>query len=109
MRDKPLKRKHRHARVRAKVSGESSRPRLSVFRSNKHIYAALIDDITGHTLLAISDKKLTAGVKKTKTEEAFATGGSLAAKALKKNIKKVVFDRGGYLYHGRVKALAEGA
>ncbi|MDP3795046.1 MAG: 50S ribosomal protein L18 [bacterium] len=107
-------RKHRHARVRAKVSGTTLRPRLSVFRSNKHLRAQLIDDHNGHTLYALSDADQTRrdanGEKKaTKTERAFALGKQLAASAKEMRISTVVFDRGGYKYHGRVKALAEGA
>ncbi len=94
-------REKRRARIRSQVKGTKSRPRLSVFRSNKYIYAQLIDDIKGETLAAASGG---AGVA-----AASEVGGILAGKALKSGIKKVVFDRGGYKYHGRVKALAEGA
>jgi large subunit ribosomal protein L18 len=107
---KQEKRYRRHKRIRAKVSGTQERPRLCVFRSNKHIYAQLIDDEKGHVLLAASDlefKKTKS--KKTKVDIAFEVGKLIAQKALQKNIKKVVFDRGGYKYHGRIKALAEGA
>jgi large subunit ribosomal protein L18 len=100
----------RKLRVRAKVKGTEKRPRLSVFRSNKGIYAQIIDDESGKTLVSVSftDK----GVKKTKTsktEVAFLVGEALAVKALKAKIKKVVFDKGAYKYHGRVEKLAEGA
>jgi len=91
----------RRVRVRAKIKGTKARPRLSVFRSNKHIYVQLIDDVVGETLattLGGSD-----------VAEAGKVGKDLAAKALKIGIRSVVFDRGGYKYHGRVKALAEGA
>lgn len=95
--------------IRAKISGTAETPRLNVFRSNTHIYGALIDDLSGKTLLRVSDKALKSNKKVTKTERAFATGKALAESALKKKFKKVVFDRGGYLFHGRVKALASGA
>jgi large subunit ribosomal protein L18 len=94
----------RHGKIRAKVSGSASLPRLCVFRSSKYIYAQLIDDDKGVTLASISDKGI-AG--KTKTERAKTAGVALAAAAKKKKIDKVVFDRGGFLYAGRVKALAE--
>ncbi len=83
-------------------------PRLSVYRSSKHIYAQIINDETGKTLLASSDKEVKAG-KATKTETAMKVGGAIAKKAIAKKINKVVFDRGRSRYHGRVKALAEGA
>jgi len=98
----------RKLRVRAKIRGTKDRPRLSVFRSNKHIYAQLIDDDRGETLTAASDLELES-ISGTKTEIACKVGKVLAEKALKLGVKKVVFDRGGYKYHGRVKALAEGA
>ena len=121
------KRYRRHKRVRVKVSGTAKVPRLCVFRSNKHIYAQLINDEKGHTLVAASDlelkgkaKKLTSSkaksseekskeVLKGKAQTAFRVGELIAQKAIKKEIKKIVFDRGGYKYHGRVKALAQGA
>ena len=106
------RRKRRHLRVRKKVFGTPERPRLSVFRSNKHIYAQIIDDTKGHTLVAAStlDKEIRDKIQKTWTKEAAREVGRLIGKrALEKNIKKVVFDRGGYKYHGRVKELAEGA
>jgi large subunit ribosomal protein L18 len=100
--------KRRHQRVRKKVSGTAERPRLCVFRSNNHIYAQVIDDVAQHTLAAASDFNLES--KSGATCEASAEVGKLVAqKALEKGIAKVVFDRGGNLYHGRVKALAEGA
>lgn len=102
----------RKLRVRVKVRGTAERPRLSVFRSNKAIYAQLIDDGKGQTLVAISEKELTKNSKsggETKTERARLLGNWLAQKAVKKGIKTVGFDRGSYRYHGRVKALAEGA
>jgi large subunit ribosomal protein L18 len=99
----------RHRRVRAKVSGTATRPRLSVFRSNQHIYVQLIDDSKGKTLVSFSDLKLETEKGLTKTQIAKEVGKLVAKKALAQKIKKVVFDRGGYKYHGRVKAVAEGA
>lgn len=102
----------RHLRVRKLVSGTSSRPRLNVFRSLQHIYAQIIDDTVGHTLVSAStvDKEIRAmceGLKK--SEEAKIVGRILAERALAHGVTQVVFDRGGYLYHGRVKALADAA
>lgn len=99
----------RRNRVRAKVKGTSERPRLSVFRSNRHIFAQLIDDMDGRTIASSSDLKI--GKKKSvkNTEIAKSIGIELAKKAALKKIKTVVFDRGGYKYHGRIKAIAEGA
>jgi large subunit ribosomal protein L18 len=102
----------RHVRVRAKISGTSSIPRLSVFRSPNHIYAQVIDDIAGHTLAAASTldaeiKGETAG--KTKTAASELVGTLIAKRAKSKGIEKVAFDRGGFKYHGRVKALADAA
>jgi large subunit ribosomal protein L18 len=103
-------REKRHRRVRATVVGTSARPRLNVFRSLKHIYAQVIDDSTGHTLAAAGtlDKDLR-GQDGTKTADAQAVGRLVAQRAIDAGIKQVVFDRGGYQYHGRVKALAEAA
>ena len=113
--EKRQKRIRRHKRVRAVVRGTTERPRLSVFRSNTHIYAQLIDDSKGITLLSASDAKEKAG-KKTirqpadkKIDAAFKAGESLGQKAIEKGISSVVFDRGGFKYLGRVKALADGA
>jgi len=105
------KRIARHRRVRAKIKGTKERPRLCVFRSNKHIYAQLIDDGEGKTLVSASDFELGTkkGKKAVKTELAKEVGKAVAKKAADKKIKEVVFDRGGYKYHGRVKALAEAA
>lgn len=100
------KRDRRRTRVRGKIFGTSKHPRLSVFRSGKHIYAQLIDDKKGETLVSVSDLTLKEG---TKTEKAGVVGGELAKKAIKLKIKEAIFDRGGYKYHGRVKAVAEGA
>lgn len=105
-------RQRKHERVRKRISGTPERPRLNVFRSLKHIYAQIIDDTTGSTLVSASTVdealkgKLNSGSNK---EAAREVGKLLARKALEKGITKVVFDRGGYLYHGRVKELAEGA
>ena len=101
---KDSRQKVRYA-VRKKVSGTPDRPRLAVFRSNKEIYAQLIDDVAGTTLASASS----ADAKGTKTEQAAATGKLIAAAAKKVGVEAVVFDRGGFLYHGRVKALAEAA
>ncbi len=103
------KRRRIHYRVRKDVKGTSSRPRLSVFRSNKSIYCQVIDDLNGNTLLAASSVDSTIPSSGNKTEIAKAVGKLIAEKALAQNISNVVFDRGGYLYHGRVKALADGA
>lgn len=130
---KHRKRYRRHRRIRAKVYGTARRPRLCVFRSAKHIYAQLVNDEKGQTLIAASDLELKRknsakkpkitrpelvvkkGIKDKEKERtrkvavAFEVGKLIAEKALKKKIEKVVFDRGGYKYHGRVKSLAEGA
>jgi large subunit ribosomal protein L18 len=108
--DVRLARKHRHGRVRGKVMGTSQRPRLNVYRSLNHIYAQIIDDSQGHTLLAVSsvDPSLRQSLaSKTKIEQAAAVGKTLAERAVQSGITQVVFDRGGYKYHGRVKALAD--
>ena len=103
-------RKRRHHRVRSKVSGVPTRLRLFVFKSNKHIYAGIVDDTQGKTLLAFSDTSKDAKIKtKTKTAIAGEIGEIIGKRAQEKGIKKVVFDRGGYRYHGRVKAVAQGA
>ena len=96
-------------RIRKKISGTTSVPRLSVFRSNKQIYAQLIDDTKGVTLAAASSYKNTAADKKNKSEQAAVVGKEVAEKAVKAGIESVVFDRNGYLYHGRVKQLADSA
>lgn len=99
----------RHARVRRKISGTPECPRLNVFRSSKHIYAQIIDDLAGTTLVSAStmDKDFTGYGGN--VEAAKTVGLKIAQKAIEKGITRVVFDRGGYIYHGRVKALAEGA
>jgi large subunit ribosomal protein L18 len=107
-----IARKRRHRRVRAKISGTLERPRLNVFRSLDHIYAQVIDDVTGHTLASAStiDRELRAEVQsKSKQEAAKLVGELIAKRAQGAGITTVVFDRGGYKYHGRVKALAEAA
>jgi len=98
----------RHNRVRRKVAGTVSRPRLSVFRSSAHIYAQIIDDVAGHTLVSESTKSAE-GVTGTKTEQAKVVGTLIAAKAKQAGITSVVFDRGGFKYHGRIQALADAA
>lgn len=104
-------RKRRHERVRKTVSGTPARPRLNVFRSLSHIYAQVIDDTTGHTLVSASslEKEISSlnGSETTKTKRAVAVGKLVAERALAAGITEVVFDRGGYKYHGRVKALAD--
>jgi large subunit ribosomal protein L18 len=99
----------RHRRVRGRVEGTAERPRLVVFRSNRGIEAQLVDDLAGKTLAAASWLNLKKSFKGNKTEQAAEVGKLLAANAKKAKVERVVFDRGGYLYHGRVKALAEGA
>lgn len=94
-----------HMRIRQKVRGTAERPRLSVFRSDKAIYCQLIDDLKGHTLAAASSK----GLDGSKADKAAAVGKLIAERAKSNGIESVVFDRGGYRYHGRVRALAEGA
>ncbi len=96
-------------RIRKIISGNETRPRLSVFRSNKEIYVQLIDDVNGKTILAASSRDKDIKAKGTKTEVAALVGKAIAEKAVKAGIESITFDRGGYLYHGRVKALAEGA
>ena len=104
---KQEKRYKRHKRIRAKIFGTAHRPRLYVFRSIKYIYAQLIDDEKGKTLIAVSDKNIKE--KKKKTDKAKEVGKLIAKQALTQKIKEVIFDRGGYKYHGRVKTVAEGA
>jgi large subunit ribosomal protein L18 len=110
--DRNVARKRRHLRVRKKVAGTKERPRLNVFRSLKHIYAQIVDDGEGRTLVAASslDKAVSEGRNSCGNREcARLVGKLLAGKALQLGIKAVVFDRGGYLFHGRIKELAEGA
>ena len=102
-------RERRHRRVRRKIAGTAERPRLVVHRSNRGIEAQLVDDVEGTTLASASHLGLKKGFKGTKSEQAAEVGKLLAAAAQKAGIEAVVFDRGGYLYHGRVKALADAA
>lgn len=106
--DKKVGRFRRKRRIRGKIFGETERPRLSLFRSNKHFYVQLIDDVKGHTLASASslDEELKGKASPT-LDGAKQVGLLIAKRALAKNVKKVVFDRNGYLYHGRVKALAD--
>lgn len=124
MRSKQDKRKRRHKRVRAKIKGTSDRPRLSVFRSNRHIWVQLIDDVSGNSILMANDLEVVSRTKNksskekvkspvskviTKLAAAEKIGETIAARAQEKNITTIVFDRGGYKYHGIVKAVAQGA
>ena len=113
IKSKKQKRERRHRRVRARVIGSAERPRLCVFRSNQHIYAQLIDDEAGKTLASVRDMDIKDVKSKNdlsgKQAKSFIVGELIAEKAEKLKIKSIVFDRGGYKYHGRVKALAEGA
>lgn len=102
---KKISRIKRHITIRKRVKGTTDAPRLAVFRSSAHIYAQIIDDTTGKTLVSETDLKL----KGTKKQKAFEVGKSIAVKALKSKIEKVVFDRGGFIYHGRVAELSRGA
>jgi large subunit ribosomal protein L18 len=106
-------RKRRHVRVRAKVQGTAARPRLNVFRSNAHVYCQVIDDVQGHTLVAASDLedevREKAGEGAPKAARAKAVGEVIAERAKAAGVDAVVFDRGGFLYHGRIKAVADGA
>lgn len=109
--DKNKVRKTRHLRIRKKLTGTAERPRLNIFRSNQHIYAQVIDDAQGVTVASAStlDPELKAVVNGGNAEAAQKVGELVAKRAQEKGVKNVVFDRGGYLYHGRVKALAEAA
>ena len=107
--DKNEARLRRHRRVRGKISGTAERPRLDVFRSSKHIYAQIIDDVAGVTLASASSMDKDFEGFGGNIEAATKVGNAIAKKALEKGINTVVFDRGGFVYHGRVKALAEGA
>jgi len=104
---KTTKKLRRRNRIRAKIKGDAERPRLSVFKSNREIYAQLIDDVKGKTLVSASAKEIKEQANKTATS--FELGKLLAEKAAAKKIVQVVYDRGGNKYHGRIKALAEGA
>jgi len=105
-------REKRHYRLRNKISGTPAKPRLAVFRSNKHMYAQIIDDVAGHTLVCAStmDKAVAGSLKFTSnTDAAKAVGKALGEKAVAAGVIEVVFDRGGYLYHGKIQALADAA
>jgi large subunit ribosomal protein L18 len=106
---KRAKRESRRRRIRSRVIGGAERPRLSVFRSNQYVWAQIIDDQKGETLVHVSSKDIAAKKGQTKTMVAKQTGEDCAKKAVEKGIKAVVFDRGGYRFHGRIKAFAEGA
>ncbi len=103
---KSQRRKKIHWRVRSSITGTAERPRLNVYRSNKAIYAQIVDDTKNHTIVSANSLTINEG---TKSDQAAAVGKILAEKAKENEVEKVVFDRGGYLFHGRVKALAEGA
>ena len=110
MQDKKILRRNKiRSRIRKTVNGTAECPRLSVFRSNKAIYAQIIDDLKGHTIVAASSMESGVDKKSNKVDQAIAVGKLVAQKATAAGVSAVVFDRGGYLYHGRVKALAEGA
>lgn len=106
---KSISRVRRHERVRAKISGTAERPRLCVFRSNKNIAVQVIDDVAGNTLVAASTLDKEIKTKASNIEAAKEVGELIAKRAIKAGIKNVVFDRGGYIYHGKIKALAEAA
>ncbi len=107
--DRKMERARRHARVRRKISGTAECPRLCVYRSNTNIYAQVIDDVAGNTLVSASTLDKEVKTKYSNKEAAKEVGALIAKRALEKNIKDVVFDRGGYIYHGVVKELAEAA
>ena len=107
--DTKAQRLKRHKRVRAKISGTPERPRLNVFRSLNHIYAQIIDDVNGNTLVAASSVEKDFGANGGNCEAAKKVGQLVAERAIAKGIEEVVFDRGGYVYHGRIQSLAEGA
>ena len=107
--DRKLERARRHARVRTKVSGTAERPRLCVYRSNSNLYAQIIDDVAGNTLVAASTLDKEVKAKKSNIEAAKEVGALIAKRAEAKNITTVVYDRGGYIFHGVVKELAEAA
>lgn len=107
--DRKMERTRRHLRVRTKISGTAERPRLCVYRSNTNIYVQIIDDVAGKTLVSCSTLDKGIKEKHSNKEAAKEVGKMIAKKAIEKNIKTVVFDRGGYIYHGVVKELAEAA
>ena len=107
--DRKMERTRRHIRVRRKISGTAERPRLCVYRSNSHIYAQIIDDVAGNTLVQASTLDKEVKTKHSNKEAAKEVGALIAKRALDKKIETIVFDRGGYIYHGVVKELAEAA
>ncbi len=107
--DRKMERERRHLRVRTKISGTAERPRLCVYRSNTNLYVQVIDDVSGRTLAQASTMDKEVKTKHSNKEAAKEVGALIAKRALEKNIKTVVFDRGGYIYHGVVKELAEAA
>ena len=107
--NRKLERERRHKRVRTKISGTSECPRLCVYRSNSNIYAQVIDDVNAVTLVSASTLDKEVKTKKSNKEAAKEVGALIAKKAIEKNIKTVVYDRGGYIYHGIIKELAEAA
>ena len=107
--NRKMERARRHARVRTKISGTAERPRLCVYRSNTNLYAQVIDDVAGNTLVSASTLDKEVKTKYANKEAAKEVGALIAKRALEKNIKDVVFDRGGYIYHGVIKELAEAA
>ena len=107
--NRKLERERRHVRVRTKISGTAERPRLCVYRSNTNLYVQVIDDVAGNTLVSASTMDKEVKTKYANCEAAKEVGTLIAKRAIEKNIKTVVFDRGGYIYHGVVKALAEAA
>lgn len=107
--DRKMERERRHLRVRTKISGTAERPRLCIYRSNSNLYVQVIDDVAGNTLVQASTLDKEVKTKHANKEAAKEVGTLVAKRALEKNIKEVVFDRGGYIYHGVVKELAEAA
>jgi large subunit ribosomal protein L18 len=107
--DRSTARQHRHRRVRRRLQGTSERPRLCVYRSLRHVYAQVVDDTTGRTLVAASTVEPQLGASGSNRTSATAVGTAIAERAVAAGVKQVVFDRGGYLYHGRVQALADAA
>ncbi|MGD0576624.1 MAG: 50S ribosomal protein L18 [Candidatus Staskawiczbacteria bacterium] len=106
---KTIKRLRRHKKIRADVKGTKDRPRLCVFRSNQHIYAQLVNDENAKVLMSVSDKDVKIKKGEKKSDVAKEVGKMVAKKAIEAKIEKVVFDRGGFIFHGRIKALADGA
>ncbi len=109
MKEKQQRRYKRHKRIRTEIKGVKEKPRLCVFKSLNHIYAQIINDDSGKTIVSASDRELKLKVKTNKTAAALEVGKLIAKKSQEKKIEEVVFDRGGYKYHGRVKSLADGA